>query len=86
MHAEFGGTKSKCLEFLYTKDLAEVEDGKIELIGSDVDTIEPGTAIPLAIIVEVAGRDMQPDFEPILERQIHHFTNYGHGLLHIGQR
>ncbi|GAG60929.1 unnamed protein product, partial [marine sediment metagenome] len=29
---------------------------------------------------------MQPDFEPILERQIHHFTNYGHGLLHIGQR
>ena len=86
MHAEFGGTKSKCLEFLYTKDLTEVEDGKIELIGPDVDTIEPGAAMPLAIIVEVAGRDMQPDFEPILERQIHHFTNYGHGLLHIGQR
>lgn len=86
MYAEFGGTKSKCLEFLYTKDLTEVEDGKIELIGPDVDTVEPGTAIPLAIIVEVAGRDMQPDFEPILERQIHHFTNYGHGLLHIGQR
>lgn len=86
MHAEFGGMKSKCLEFLYTKDLAEVEDGKIELFGPDIDSIEPGTAIPLAIIVEVAGRDMQPDFEPILERQIHHFINYGHGLLHIGQR
>ncbi len=86
MHAEFGGMKSKCLEFLYTKDLAEVEDGKIELFGPDIDSIEPGNAIPLAIIVEVAGRDMQPDFEPILERQIHHFINYGHGLLHIGQR
>ena len=86
MHAEFGGMKSKCLEFLYTKDLTEVEDGKIELFGPDIDSIEPGTAIPLAIIVEVAGRDMQPDFEPILERQIHHFINYGHGLLHIGQR
>lgn len=86
MHAEFGGMKSKCLEFLYTKDLTEVEDGKIELFGPDIDGIEPGTAIPLAIIVEVAGRDMQPDFEPILERQIHHFINYGHGLLHIGQR
>lgn len=86
MHAEFGGTKSKCLEFLYTKDLTEVEDGKIELIGPDIDTIEPGAAMPLAIIVEVAGREMQPDFEPILERQVHHFTNYGHGLLHIGQR
>jgi len=86
MHAEFGGTKSKCLEFLYTKNLAEVEDGKIELFGQDIDSVEPGTAIPLAIIVEVAGRDMQLDFEPILERQIHHFVNYGHGLLHIGQR
>ncbi len=86
MHAEFGGTKSKCLEFLYTKDLTEVEDGKVELIGPDIDTIEPGAAMPLAIIVEVAGREMQPDFEPILERQVHHFTNYGHGLLHIGQR
>ena len=86
MHAEFGGMKSKCLEFLYTKDLTEVEDGKIELFGPDIDSIEPGNAIPLAIIVEVAGRDMQPDFEPILERQIHHFINYGHGLLHIGQR
>ncbi len=86
MHAEFGGMKSKCLEFLYTKDLTEVEDGKIELFGPDIDSIEPGTAIPLAIIVEVAGREMQSDFEPILERQIHHFINYGHGLLHIGQR
>lgn len=86
MHAEFGGTKSKCLEFLYTKDLTEVEDGKIELFGPDIDSIEAGTAIPLAIIVEVAGREMQSDFEPILERQIHHFINYGHGLLHIGQR
>jgi len=86
MHTEFGGMKSKCLEFLYTKDLTEVEDGKIELFGPDIDSIEAGTAIPLAIIVEVAGRDMQPDFEPILERQIHHFINYGHGLLHIGQR
>lgn len=86
MHAEFGGTKSKCLEFLYTKDLTEVEDGKIELFGPDIDSIEPGTAIPLSIIVEVAGREMQSDFEPILERQIHHFINYGHGLLHIGQR
>ncbi|MBU1727082.1 MAG: CO dehydrogenase/CO-methylating acetyl-CoA synthase complex subunit beta, partial [Candidatus Omnitrophica bacterium] len=41
---------------------------------------------PLAIIVEVFGRKMQKDFEPILERQIHRFVNYAMGLMHVGQR
>ena len=36
--------------------------------------------------VQVAGREMQPDFEPILERQIHHLINYAQGIMHIGQR
>ena len=29
----------------------------------------------LGIVVEVAGRKMQKDFEPVLERQIHYFVN-----------
>jgi len=37
-------------------------------------------------VVEVAGRAFQPDFEPILERQIHHLVNYAQGIMHIGQR
>jgi acetyl-CoA synthase len=36
--------------------------------------------------VEVAGRKMQTDFEPVLERQIHRFFNEAHGLFHMGQR
>jgi acetyl-CoA synthase len=40
----------------------------------------------MAIAVEVAGRNMQDDYEPILERQIHHLINYAQGLMHIGQR
>ncbi|MBU1741025.1 MAG: CO dehydrogenase/CO-methylating acetyl-CoA synthase complex subunit beta, partial [Proteobacteria bacterium] len=36
--------------------------------------------------VQVAGRKMQKDFEPILERQIHHLINYAQGIMHIGQR
>ncbi len=42
--------------------------------------------MPLAIWVEVAGRKMQPDFEPILERQIHHLLNGAEGIWHMGQR
>jgi acetyl-CoA synthase len=34
----------------------------------------------------VAGRKMQTDFEPILERQIHHLINGGEGIWHMGQR
>jgi acetyl-CoA synthase len=34
----------------------------------------------------IAGREMQEDFLPILERQIHHLVNYAQGLMHIGQR
>ena len=29
---------------------------------------------------------MQDDYEPILERQIHHLINYAQGVMHIGQR
>ena len=42
--------------------------------------------IPLAFWVEVAGREMQTDFEPILERQIHDFINCANGIFHMGQR
>jgi acetyl-CoA synthase len=40
----------------------------------------------LAVLVDVFGRKMQKDFEPILERQIHRFVNYAMGLMHMGQR
>ena len=42
--------------------------------------------MPLGIVVEVAGRKMQGDFEPVLERQIHTFMNEAQGLWHMGQR
>ena len=47
---------------------------------------QPAPSLPMAIAVEVAGREMQDDYEPILERQIHHLINYAQGVMHIGQR
>jgi acetyl-CoA synthase len=64
----------------------EVEDGKVEVFGPDLDDMPQGTLFPLAVVGEVAGREMQEDFEPILERQIHHLVNYAQGVMHIGQR
>jgi acetyl-CoA synthase len=66
--------------------MEEVEDGKIEVIGPELTDVEAGSQLPMAIVVEVAGRNMQEDYEPILERQIHHLINYAQGSMHIGQR
>ena len=87
LHVEFGGKSGVAFEYLTTKKVDEVEDAKVELIGPDIDQLDKDIkSLPLAIIVEVYGRKMQKDFEPILERQIHRFVNYAMGLMHVGQR
>jgi len=86
MHCEFGGQRTPAFEWLRMLDISEVEDGKVEVEGRDVDSLEEGGKLPLGIVVEVAGRKMQPDFEPVLERQVHTFMNEAQGLWHMGQR
>jgi acetyl-CoA synthase len=86
VQVEFGGNRTPAFEFVTAVPLEQINDGDIEVIGPDIDTVKPGTALPLAIWVEVAGRKMQPDFEPILERQIHHLVNGAEGIWHMGQR
>ncbi|MFH1958534.1 MAG: acetyl-CoA decarbonylase/synthase complex subunit alpha/beta [bacterium] len=85
-YVQFGGKYSTSFEFVTTKNSEEVEDGKIELNGLDIDKMVEGEAYPLMIIAEVSGRKMQKDFEPILERQIHTVINQAHGIFHMGQR
>ena len=84
--AEFGGKHATAFEFLKSAELEEVEDGKIELFGPDIGEVPEGTILPLAIVVQVAGRKMQKDFESILERHIHSFLSEAMGVMHIGQR
>jgi len=86
MRIEFGGKHSRAYEFLRMVDMDEVEDGKIEIIGPDFEGVDVGGAMDMAILIEVAGRKMQEDFEPVLERQIHYFVNAASGLQHMGQR
>jgi acetyl-CoA synthase len=86
MRVEFGGKYSRAFEYLKMSDFDEVEDGKIEVVGPGFEDSEVGEAMDLGIVVEVAGRKMQEDFEPVLERQIHYFINGASGIQHIGQR
>ncbi len=86
MRIEFGGKKSRAFEYLRMVDMDEVQDGKIEVIGPGFEEVEVGGAMDLGILIEVAGRKMQLDFEPVLERQVHYFINGASGVQHIGQR
>ncbi len=86
IYLECGGGRTHMVEWVTSKRMEEVEDGKIEVIGPEITDVEAGAKLPMAIVVEVTGREMQEDFEPILERQIHHLINYTQGVMHIGQR
>jgi acetyl-CoA synthase len=82
-YVEMGGNKTLAFEYVTSVDYDSITDGEIKIIGPDIDA---GGLLPLGIWVEVAGRKMQADFEPILERQIHHLINGAEGIWHMGQR
>jgi acetyl-CoA synthase len=83
---EFGGKYAPAFEYLKMADLSEVEDDRIQVVGSEIDELEDGAQLPLGILVKVAGRKMQKDFESILERHIHTFLSMPMGVMHLGQR
>ena len=85
-YVQFGGKFSKAFEFVKVGDADAIEDGRIEVIGPEIDEMKEGGALPLGIYIEVSGRKMEKDFEPILERQIHHYLNEAMGVFHMGQR
>ncbi|MCK9630982.1 MAG: acetyl-CoA decarbonylase/synthase complex subunit alpha/beta [Methanoregula sp.] len=86
MYVEFGGGRSPAFELLRMRQPGEIEDGKVTVIGPEIDALKEGSANPLAIIIEVAGKAMKKDYEPVLERRIHNFVNYGEGSWHVAQR
>jgi len=86
LFAQCGGGKTQCTELVKMADMNAIEDGKVEIVGPDITDIKEGGTFPLGIFVQIAGREFQDDFEPIMERQIHHLINYIQGIMHIGQR
>ena len=86
LYCQAGGGKTQCTEYLKLAEMNEIEDGKVTVIGPDITDMKEGDVFPLGIFMQVAGREFQEDFEPILERQTHHLINYIQGVMHIGQR
>jgi len=83
MHNECWSSKNPTAELVLMRELNEIEDHKITIVGPDLDEAKD---LALATYVEVAGKKMQVDFEAVIERKFHAWFNYMEGVMHTGQR
>ncbi len=83
MHNECWSSRNPTAELVLMRDLHEIEDHKISIIGPDFDEAKE---LALVSFVEVAGKKMQVDFESVIERKFHAWFNYMEGVMHTGQR
>ena len=83
MHNEFWSSKNPTAELVVMRELNEIEDHKINIIGPDLADAKD---LALVTYVEVAGKKMQVDFESVIERKFHAWFNYMEGVMHTGQR
>ena len=83
MHNECWSAKNPTAELVMMRELNEVEDHKITIIGPE---LRDQKELALATFVEVAGKKMQADFESVIERKFHAWFNYMEGVMHTGQR
>ncbi|MEK6690883.1 MAG: acetyl-CoA decarbonylase/synthase complex subunit alpha/beta [Nitrospirota bacterium] len=87
MFIEFGGQRTPAFEWVRMRELEEIEDGKIVVVGNNwKEKYDQGGQMPLGIVIDVSGRKMQKDFESVIERKVHHNINEAQGLWHMGQR
>ncbi|MFW9955758.1 MAG: CO dehydrogenase/CO-methylating acetyl-CoA synthase complex subunit beta [Candidatus Thorarchaeota archaeon] len=87
MFVELGGPKmEKKFELALARGMDEIEDEKIKIIGPDLKDMEPESYHPLGILIEVAGKDIEPDLEGVIERRIHEYVNFVEGMMHLNQR
>ncbi len=82
---EFGGQRTAAFEWVRMREMEDIEDNKVIIVG-DKGKYEKGGQLPLGILIEVAGRKMQKDFESVIERKIHSNINEAQGVWHMGQR
>ena len=83
MHNECWSSKNPTAELVVMREMSEVEDHKITIVGPD---LADAKELALATYVEVAGKKMQADFESVIERKFHAWFNYMEGVMHTGQR
>ncbi|MFX1264285.1 MAG: CO dehydrogenase/CO-methylating acetyl-CoA synthase complex subunit beta [Promethearchaeota archaeon] len=87
MYVELGGPKmERKFELALAREMDEIEDEKVTILGPDLKEMEEGSYQPFGIFVEVAGKEIEPDLEGVIERRIHEYVNFVEGMMHLNQR
>lgn len=84
MFVELAGPKSMGAELVQVEE--NVEDGKIEVIGPELDAMKEGEIHPFGILVEIQGEHLEKELEGVIERRTHELCNYVKGFMHLNQR
>ncbi|TFH18867.1 CO dehydrogenase/CO-methylating acetyl-CoA synthase complex subunit beta [Candidatus Bathyarchaeota archaeon] len=87
MQVELGGPREEYkFELVQAKPVDEIEDGKVTIIGPDLQDIPEGTNIPFGMVIEVGGAELEKDLEGVIERRLHEYVNFIEGFMHLNQR
>ncbi|EKQ55337.1 MAG: acetyl-CoA decarbonylase/synthase beta subunit [Methanobacterium sp. Maddingley MBC34] len=84
MFVEMAGPKSMGAELVQVEE--DVEDGKILVIGPELDAMQEGDIHPLGILIEIKGEHLEKELEGVIERRTHELCNYVKGFMHLNQR
>ena len=71
-------------EIVLTREADALYDGDTRVEGPDID----GTLaeLPAALVVEIAGEDLEDAMEPVIESRLHVWLNRLEGVTHVGRR
>lgn len=87
MQIELGGPREDYkFELVTAKDMDEIEDGKMTVVGPDLPDLPEGTNTPFGMVIEVAGSEIEKDLEGVIERRLHEYVNFIEGFMHLNQR
>ncbi len=84
MFVELAGPKSLGAELVQVEE--DVEDGKIEVIGPDLNEMKEGEIYPFGLLIEIKGEKLEKELEGVIERRTHELCNYIKGFMHLNQR
>jgi acetyl-CoA decarbonylase/synthase complex subunit beta len=84
MFVELAGPKSVGAELVQVEE--SVEDGKLEVIGPELDQMQEGDINPFGILIEIQGDNLEKELEGVIERRTHELCNYVKGFMHLNQR
>ena len=84
MFVELAGPKSIGAELVQVEE--DVEDGKVEVIGPNLNEMNEGEIYPFGLLIEIKGEKLEKELEGVIERRTHELCNYIKGFMHLNQR